>query len=137
MVAYLDKTKGNAQFHRIVDFLSCIHPFRYGFSKNEKFRSMYPNRGGKTGTNITEEGVSAAEETLNVATLTVSIVSIQASISTAEISLFLLGVKRMKEKKTTTGKETSNPFMASRLLKNVKDAKVSIEFKFIKEHIRE
>nr|GEW96391.1 putative polyprotein [Tanacetum cinerariifolium] len=54
MVAYLDKTKGNAQFHRIVDFLSCIHPFRYGFSKNEKFRSMYPNRGGKTGTNITE-----------------------------------------------------------------------------------
>nr|GEW12321.1 retrovirus-related Pol polyprotein from transposon TNT 1-94 [Tanacetum cinerariifolium] len=28
MVAYLDKTEGSAQFHRIVDFLSRIHPFR-------------------------------------------------------------------------------------------------------------
>nr|GEV74480.1 ribonuclease H-like domain-containing protein [Tanacetum cinerariifolium] len=27
MVAYLDKTEGNAQFHRIMDFLSRIHPF--------------------------------------------------------------------------------------------------------------
>nr|GFA97101.1 hypothetical protein [Tanacetum cinerariifolium] len=47
MVAYLEKIEGNAQFHEIVDFLSCIHLFRSGFSKNEKFGSMYPNMGEK------------------------------------------------------------------------------------------
>nr|GFA63557.1 hypothetical protein [Tanacetum cinerariifolium] len=59
MVVYLEKTKGNAQFHRIVEFVSRIHPFRSYFSKNEKFGSMYPNKGkkAKTGLNI-EEGNS-------------------------------------------------------------------------------
>nr|GEZ92665.1 hypothetical protein [Tanacetum cinerariifolium] len=69
--------------------------------------------------NAKAERISAAGETLNAATLTVSTVTLAIP------------------KQTTTGKETSNPFMAGRLLKNVKDAKVSNEFKFVKEKIKE
>nr|GEU58763.1 copia protein [Tanacetum cinerariifolium] len=77
---------------------------------------------------LTDEGVNAAVETLSTTTIT---------ISTAEITFFLLGVKKMKEEQAATSKETSNPFMDDGLLKNVKDAKVSNEFKIIKEKIKE
>nr|GEV92433.1 hypothetical protein [Tanacetum cinerariifolium] len=59
----LIQTEGNAQFHRIVEFLSRIHPFRSGFSKNERFR----------------KGVSAAGETLSTATLAVSTATLAVS----------------------------------------------------------
>nr|GFB74597.1 hypothetical protein [Tanacetum cinerariifolium] len=66
------------------------------------------------------EGVNAAGETLNAATLAVSTVSVQeASIAIAEIILFLLGVKRMKEGKMAFGKDFSNPLIGDSLLKTI------------------
>nr|GEV62766.1 hypothetical protein [Tanacetum cinerariifolium] len=70
-------------------------------------------------------GVSAVGKTLSTATLAVSTVNVQS------VLLCCFENEEAKMDQTATGKETSNPFM------NVKDDKVSNEFKFIKEHIRE
>nr|GEU90624.1 hypothetical protein [Tanacetum cinerariifolium] len=66
--------------------------------------------------NAKAEGVSAAGETLSTATLAVSTASVQP--------VLLCSFKNQEAK-------------IDRLLKNVKDDKVSNEFKFIKEQIRE
>nr|GEX12665.1 uncharacterized mitochondrial protein AtMg00810-like [Tanacetum cinerariifolium] len=84
MVAYLENTEGNAQFHRIVDFLLRIIHLGTNYVVNEM---SYTDKVKVI--NAEAEGISAAGETLNDATLT-----------------------EAKMERTATGKETSNPFMA-------------------------
>nr|GEY94125.1 hypothetical protein [Tanacetum cinerariifolium] len=185
---------GQVLWTRIKYFSSRIHPFRYGFSKNENFGACIQTRGkkAKIGLNIEEgnfnklddlvgkgndyavneerstdkikvlnpeaEGVSTAGETLSTATLTVSTPSVQpvllCSFKNQEAKIELTSPKQ-----TAFGKDFLNSLMADSSPKTIwlsmhhviamkhwlfqskrllnKEDKVTNEFKFIKEKIRE
>nr|GEV33118.1 hypothetical protein [Tanacetum cinerariifolium] len=108
---------------------------RCGFSKNEKFGSMYPNKGRKR---LKQEQIlQKSKETALGKDFSNPLMADKFAQNYMVINAPCYCNEALAiPDQTATGKETSNSFMADGLLKNVKDAKVSNEFKFIKEQIR-